>query len=402
MDHEDIATNVKQPQDYRRRILIAVTGLTPQIVTETLYALACKQAPPFVPTEVRLITTEEGAERAKLSLLHRESGWFHRLCADYGLPPIAFGPKHIHVLRDGHGRSLGDIRSPEDNERAADTITEVVRDLTGDDDSALHASIAGGRKTMGFYLGYALSLYGREQDRLSHVLVNAPYESHPDFFYPTLESELIHTREPNSRPYDAKDAKVALAKIPFVCMRQASNDDLDDLMEGRVSFSAAVAHRQRALPPLALHLDPSSCMVTAGGESFRMAPTLFAFYWMLAERARRGEPGVHWTDEGLERMFLGHYGQIVNPASGKYAKAERTYAGGISEDDFNLKKAGVKKKLEGRLGPRHAVPYVIAKLDSKPGTKYGRSGLTLAPEAIRIESVVARSDDTGRDRDDRR
>jgi CRISPR-associated protein (TIGR02584 family) len=32
-------------------------------------------------------------------------------------------------------------------------------------------SIAGGRKTMGFYAGYALSLYGRAQDRMSHVLV---------------------------------------------------------------------------------------------------------------------------------------------------------------------------------------------------------------------------------------
>ena len=30
---------------------------------------------------------------------------------------------------------------------------------------------------MGFYLGYALSLYGRTQDRLSHVLVSSPYES---------------------------------------------------------------------------------------------------------------------------------------------------------------------------------------------------------------------------------
>ena len=152
---------MKHPEDHPRRILLAVTGLSPQIVTETVYALAVAPVPPrrrFVPTEVRLITTREGAERAKLSLLHPDSGWFHRLLADYALPPIGFESEHIHVLEDADGRPLGDIRTPEDNNRAADTITEVVRELTRDDDSALHVSIAGGRKTMGFYLGYALSL----------------------------------------------------------------------------------------------------------------------------------------------------------------------------------------------------------------------------------------------------
>lgn len=37
---------------------------------------------------------------------------------------------------------------------------------------------------MGYYLGYALSLYGRAQDRLSHVLVTERYESLRDFFIP--------------------------------------------------------------------------------------------------------------------------------------------------------------------------------------------------------------------------
>ena len=142
---------MKQPEDHPRRILLAVIGLSPQILTETVYALAVAPARPqrpFVPTEVRLITTNEGAERAKLSLLHPESGWFHRLRADYALPPIAFGPEYIQVLRDAAGRPLGDIRTPADNTRAADTILEVVRALTRNDDSALHVSIAGGRKTM--------------------------------------------------------------------------------------------------------------------------------------------------------------------------------------------------------------------------------------------------------------
>ena len=50
--------------------------------------------------------------------------------------------------------------------------------------ASLHVSIAGGRKTMGFYVGYALSLFARDQDRLSHVLVPPSLESRQDFFYP--------------------------------------------------------------------------------------------------------------------------------------------------------------------------------------------------------------------------
>lgn len=65
---------------------------------------------------------------------------------------------------------------------AADAIVELVRRCTQDDQTALHVSIAGGRKTMGFFMGYALSLYGRPQDRLSHVLVSAPFESNHDFY----------------------------------------------------------------------------------------------------------------------------------------------------------------------------------------------------------------------------
>ncbi|RMF79631.1 MAG: TIGR02584 family CRISPR-associated protein [Nitrospirae bacterium] len=222
------------PHAYPRRILLAVTGLTPQVVTETLYCLAVAQEPPWVPTEVHLVTTAEGAERARLTLLSEEPGWFHRLCADYRLGPIRFDEERVHTI-GAHG-PVGDLRTVEDNERAADTITEWVRRLTADPESALHVSLAGGRKTMGFYAGYALSLFGRPQDRLSHVLVSAPYESHPEFYYPPPASRVIYT--PEGRPVDAAGAEVALAEIPFVRLRHGLPEPL---LEGRTTFSTTVA-----------------------------------------------------------------------------------------------------------------------------------------------------------------
>ena len=44
---------MKNPSEYTKRILLAVSGLTPQIVTETIYALAMRVEDPFVPTEVK-------------------------------------------------------------------------------------------------------------------------------------------------------------------------------------------------------------------------------------------------------------------------------------------------------------------------------------------------------------
>jgi len=53
------------PHQYSRRVLLAVSGLSPQILTETLYALAVATDPPFIPTELQILTTVEGAERAR-------------------------------------------------------------------------------------------------------------------------------------------------------------------------------------------------------------------------------------------------------------------------------------------------------------------------------------------------
>ncbi len=74
MNTSALNINLREPADFPHRVLLAVSGLTPQIVTETLYALAADEFAPFVPTEVHLITSAEGARRAELSLLSDDLG----------------------------------------------------------------------------------------------------------------------------------------------------------------------------------------------------------------------------------------------------------------------------------------------------------------------------------------
>jgi len=136
-------------QPTERRILLCATGMSPQVVTETLYALAVNPRSgkaPWIPTEVHIITTSHGAEQARLNLLSEHPGWFNKLVNDYSLPAITFNKDTIHCIQSRDGRDLDDIRSPADNEAAANSIAELVRSLTQDEHSTLHVSLAGGRK----------------------------------------------------------------------------------------------------------------------------------------------------------------------------------------------------------------------------------------------------------------
>lgn len=382
---------VKQfPHDFPRRLLLAVTGLSPQVVTESLYALALNRQPVFVPTEIRLLTTNEGAERARLSLLHPRSGWFHKLRADYALPAIKFDSTLIHVLQDADGKPLADIRSANDNVGAADAITAIVRELTGDANAALHVSIAGGRKTMGFYLGYALSLYGRPQDRLSHVLVNEPFESHPHFFYPTRESRLIHTPPPNQRPFDTRDATVTLAEIPFVRLREGLPKRL---LRGGARFSEAVAAAQRAIGPLELVLDLSGRGLCAGGETLVDAPpALLAFMAWLARRqtADRGWlpcPSEGAPEAGYAREYMAEYRQIVGPM-GETERTANRLRGGMDEKFFSQTKSKLHGFLRRKLGERNARPYLVVCAGKRPARRYG---IDIDPSRIRFEPLAGQT-----------
>ncbi len=381
-----------EPHQYKRRILLAVTGLSPQVVTETLYALAQTQTPAFVPTEVHLVTTAKGAERARLTLLSEQPGWFHRLRKDYRLPAIRFEETNIHILRDVAGRPLDDIRTPQDNEKAANSITERVRALTADPDAALHVSIAGGRKTMGFYVGYALSLFGRQQDRLSHVLVSPRFESNQNFFYTTPRSYVIYTNPPDSDPVDAKDAEVTLADIPFVRLRHGLPERL---LQGKSSFSHTVTVAQDSIGPPELVVDLDGRRVRAGGRIMRLAPAQLAFLSWFARRALAGEAACTCPKEGVPEpeyahAYLREHRAIVGELGGNERTVKRLHSG-MNNEFFDQVNAKLRSKLVDALG-HQAHPYLI----EGEGSPRKRYALRLAASAIRFDRIMEKESKTGR------
>jgi len=276
-----------QQESQTQKILLCVTGLSPQIVTETLYALAVAQDTPWVPSEIRLLTTTRGAENAKLMLLSDQPGWFHRLCQDWSIPPIAFDHSHIEVIANSTGHPLQDILDDTDNQCAADSIADCVRRLTQDENTEIHASIAGGRKTMGFFLGYAMSLWGRGQDRLSHVLVSSPYESRAEFFYPTPTPFIIPAKDRGQDPLDASKARVWLGDIPFVRLRHLLPEAL---RAGQGKFADAVSAANTALDQISLDIDIARSVVRINGTSLRLQPMQFTLLALLAWRQKKHLP----------------------------------------------------------------------------------------------------------------
>ncbi|MBN2572349.1 MAG: TIGR02584 family CRISPR-associated protein, partial [Ignavibacteriales bacterium] len=191
-------------------ILICVSGLTPQIVTETLYCLSKQNKIPI--DELYIFTTKKGRDviigtdkelsTPKIPLKNE----IINLCNKYKLklPKFENNDEHIIVAKE-ESVELYDIRTDKHNILFPNKICEVIKNLTEEKNNIIYCSISGGRKSMSVHLAFAMSLYGRENDKLFHVLTNEENEFKE--FYPRNRKE---------------DKALILSEIPFVRLRHFS------------------------------------------------------------------------------------------------------------------------------------------------------------------------------------
>ena len=287
----------------------------------------------------------------------------------------------IHVIQSKAGVPLTDIRTPEDNTQAADLIVHLMQKFCSDEKTSVYVSLAGGRKTMSFFVGYALSLFGRVQDSLSHVLVSEPFENNRDFFYPTQFPRTIFNSA--GEPLDASVAQIAMANIPFVRLREGLPESL---LVGESGYSETVrAAQQRIVPPISVSFDIKRRRLLLGGVPVSMAPLLLSVYLWLAKRCVNKEepvrPGVNATAE----EFL----KIHKRVAGETGDYDKAVAALKHEDDFlpyfQEKRSLINKCIKAELGAVMARPYLIESIVKRLNTRYL---LKLAPEAIALPSQI--------------
>ena len=293
-------------------VLLAVTGMSPAILTETVWALA-QETPPVIPQRVIVLTTLRGRAEIERELF-TASPEFGGACVWDALRAtlqrkghdldgrLRFGTTADDVRvftaqnsTTGRSTELEDIRTPAENAAVADFVLEEVRRIVENPDTRLVASIAGGRKTMGALLYACLTLIGRETDRLTHVLVNEPFEDprlRPKFFF-TGQPAVTLTR-PDGSKAKTSSARIDLADVPFVPLRNLFHRELRR-MPGR--FSALVERcrervEQVAAEDLHLMVHRSKPEIEVNGESVRLSVPEYVILRCLAEHAREKRPAI--------------------------------------------------------------------------------------------------------------
>lgn len=283
---------MKSSKQEKRHILLCVAGLTPQIILETLYALTQERKERV--DEIRVITTIAGRDKLKKVLLDPKNGKLAQFCRDYRIKrnSIKFDETTITLLRRPDGTMLEDIRTVEENECAGDQICEIVRELAKNDNVRIHASAAGGRKTMSIYLTAAMQMFGRADDALSHVLVNEPFEMNQEFFYIPPAPLKLKTR--SGRKVSTDQARIYLADIPFVRLR-GLRDEWSEVQQQSRSYSEIVDRAQVDLDFLEsdyeAEIDMENSCVKVKDRVVPLAPREIFFYSMFAAFRLEGRNG---------------------------------------------------------------------------------------------------------------
>ena len=386
------------PKMYRE-VLVFVIGTTPQIITETLYVLTQEFEPPVFPEKIHIITTSNGKQKIEDELIGR--GHLSALCKEFGLPELTLSEDSIHVIKGEGGELLEDIRETSHNETVGDFIANFIREKALDMNARLHCSLAGGRKTMSFYLGLALQLFGRPWDRLYHVLVTPEFESHPEFYYKPREDKILELRDSDGRVIQelhTGDAQISLAELPFIRLKEKIPLDgkgfKELVREGQNEINIATIQ-----PPL--RVDLSEKVVYVGPIGIDMVPMQIVLYVNFLRRKVEGCPfpdrpycldcmecfpylGDLSKKKTLDEM-VNDYQRAYGPSSGRVEEFRRHWEmrGGVDQDTLRQNISKINKTLKENIEDQTLWPFFTITPVGKHGSK--RYGVRVEKEKILIE-----------------
>ncbi len=215
-------------QSEKKNVLFCIVGMSPAILTETIWALATKEDP-IIVDEVYTLTTLSGKNKLEEVMLKKapkakKNQWeifkdklSKKIKVD--LSDKMFLTESIlfkGLILDKNKNPIEDIKTNEDNMQVADFFMEYIFPKAHDKDCRIIASVAGGRKTLGILLHSVMGLLARNDDKIYHILVSEPCERVDGFLYPTCAGDFID--KDTKEVLDSKTASLNLLEIPFVSM----------------------------------------------------------------------------------------------------------------------------------------------------------------------------------------
>lgn len=300
-----------------KTILIASLGGTPQVVTETIWGLMNpdrlidprhRNRAPSAPDVVHMIGTSfvadrEAETRERISTLYRHCGY----------APLAAESVLFDIVVDGDEAPIKDIRTERENNLYSRHVTSVVQAYAQQEDSRIHLSLAGGRKTMSSYDQSAMMFFGRIDDELSHVLVEPlALENHREFWWPGQPEAVLTARQrlPDGAlgeeieiSTDVDAARIDLVSVPFV--------RLNARLDGETPVEALdpeelVRQVQSALDADTLTVDFATRALHIGAEKpVILSEQHFTLFAMLAFAKRDG-----WAGAGPNGVGGNHFGWV--------------------------------------------------------------------------------------------
>ncbi|MBW2039914.1 MAG: TIGR02584 family CRISPR-associated protein [Deltaproteobacteria bacterium] len=371
-----------------KNILLAVVGLSPQVITETIFALHQQRRS---VDAIQIITTRQGKEKINAHLLSPIDGKYYQYLTEYEIDPasIDFGFGNIHVIKDSNGIEIDDIDGEDENEWLLRKCLELTFTLTNDPNTAVFFSVAGGRKTMSTCLMLAAQLYGRAQDRVYHVLVSPEFESNRNFYYPPRKSVPIKLRDKNGQPYvkETRYATITLVPIPFISIREQLSDTLLKEPKDPATLMLSLVKEE----PYQLIVDLANSKLTYKNLELDMMPArlaLYAFFALQKKNCKKELTSCRECTEcflDMQEIFAqqDEITELYRKIAGNREFCEMSQSGilGLSQENFNSYKAKIRKDLERGFGLYAHGELAIDSVGTRPDTRYG---IRIDKDRIRI------------------
>jgi len=229
--------------------------------------------------EIYILTTTRGSEvilgkdRGKQTPKVIFKDELMQLCKKYKIkvPKFENSSKHIITAKE-ESLGLSDIRNDKHNKLFPNKVCEFIKEISSGDNT-IYCSISGGRKTMSVHLAFAMVLFGREQDKLLHVLTSEEYEFKG--FYPANKKE---------------DKALTIAEIPFIRLRTFLHNKIDasllDLQYADIVDLTQQRLKQISSKKLMLNIHKNEIIFNR--KKVKLEPLEFAIYYFFIESKKEG------------------------------------------------------------------------------------------------------------------